>query len=123
MSIAIDVREAFRIHRSGRTTSVALQGLTLQVEEGEIVVVLGPSGSGKTTLLRTVAGFDTLSAGVARVLGCDDLCAAILRYWLVFDHDRVTSSSRRVGNTRDRRAVQPQAPSLIVGRRWAGGPA
>src|SRR4029079_18528704 len=48
-----------------------LQGLTLAVEEGEIGVVLGPSGSGKTTLLRTIAGFDTLSAGVARVLGAD----------------------------------------------------
>ena len=68
---ALDIREAFRIHRSAGATSVALQGLTLQVEEGEIVVVLGPSGSGKTTLLRTVAGFDTLSAGVARVLGVD----------------------------------------------------
>jgi ABC-type lipoprotein export system ATPase subunit len=71
VTVAIDVREAFRIHRLGGATSVALQGLTLQVEEGEIVVVLGPSGSGKTTLLRTVAGFDTLSAGVARVLGVD----------------------------------------------------
>ena len=65
------LREAFRIHRFGGATSVALQGLTLQVEQGEIVVVLGPSGSGKTTLLRTVAAFDTLSAGVARVLGTD----------------------------------------------------
>ncbi len=71
MTLAIDVHEAFRIHRSSGATSVALQGLTLQVEEGEIVVVLGPSGSGKTTLLRTIAGFDTLSAGVARVLGTD----------------------------------------------------
>jgi ABC-type lipoprotein export system ATPase subunit len=71
VTLAIDVHEAFRIHRAGGATSVALQGLTLQVEEGEIVVVLGPSGSGKTTLLRTIAGFDTLSAGVARVLGTD----------------------------------------------------
>jgi ABC-type lipoprotein export system ATPase subunit len=71
VTLAIDVSEAFRIHRAGGATSVALQGLTLQVEQGEVVVVLGPSGSGKTTLLRTVAGFDTLSAGVARVLGID----------------------------------------------------
>jgi len=71
MTLAIDVREAFRIHRWGGATSVALQGLTLQIEEGEIVVVLGPSGSGKTTLLRMVGGFDTLSAGTARVLGVD----------------------------------------------------
>ena len=70
-TLAVDVREAFRIHRFGGATSVALQGLTLQVEQGEIVVVLGPSGSGKTTLLRTVAAFDTLSAGVARVLGTE----------------------------------------------------
>jgi ABC-type lipoprotein export system ATPase subunit len=71
LTLAIDVHEAFRIHRADGATSVALQGLTLQVEEGELVVVLGPSGSGKTTLLRTIAGFDTLSAGVARVLDTD----------------------------------------------------
>jgi ABC-type lipoprotein export system ATPase subunit len=71
MSLAIDVRDAFRIYRSTGATAVALQGLSLQVEEGEIVVVLGPSGSGKTTLLRTVAAFEELSAGSARVLGAD----------------------------------------------------
>jgi ABC-type lipoprotein export system ATPase subunit len=71
LSAAIDVRDAFRIHRSEGATAVALQGLSLQVEDGEIVVVLGPSGSGKTTLLRTVAGFDALSAGAVHVLGTD----------------------------------------------------
>ena len=68
---AVDVLDAFRIHRSAGGTAVALQGLSLRVEEAEIVVVLGPSGSGKTTLLRVIAGFDSLSAGSARVLGED----------------------------------------------------
>ena len=75
MSLAIDVREAFRIHRLGATTSVALQGLTLAVEEGEIVVVLGPSGSGKTTLLRIpdamrgVEGSDAGAPGLMYFIG------------------------------------------------------
>jgi ABC-type lipoprotein export system ATPase subunit len=71
VSSVVDMRDAFRIHRSVGGTAVALQGLSLQVEEGEIVVVLGPSGSGKTTLLRVLAGFDGLSAGAVHVLGED----------------------------------------------------
>jgi ABC-type lipoprotein export system ATPase subunit len=67
----VSVRDAFRIHRSRGGTSVALQGLSLEIAEGEIVVVLGPSGSGKTTLLRVLAGFERLSAGQVEVLGRD----------------------------------------------------
>jgi ABC-type lipoprotein export system ATPase subunit len=68
---AIAVRDAFRLHRSAGATSLALQGLSLRVDEGEIVVVLGPSGSGKTTLLRILSGFDRLSAGSAHILETD----------------------------------------------------
>src|SRR5205814_581031 len=49
----------------------ALQGLTLTVQEREVLVVLGPSGSGKTTLLRMLAGLDFPSAGTVCVLGAD----------------------------------------------------
>jgi ABC-type lipoprotein export system ATPase subunit len=71
VNAAIDLREVFRIFASPEGATVALQGLVLAVEEGELVVVLGPSGAGKTTLLRVVAGLDRPSAGTARVLGVE----------------------------------------------------
>ena len=71
MSAAIEAVDLFRIFSSPEGTSVALQGLTLEVDEGELLVVFGPSGSGKSTLLRILAGLDRPSAGTVRVLGED----------------------------------------------------
>jgi ABC-type lipoprotein export system ATPase subunit len=68
---AIEAVDLFRIFASAEGTSVALQGLTLEVEEGELVVVFGPSGSGKSTLLRILAALDRPSAGTVRVGGED----------------------------------------------------
>ena len=42
---------------------VALDGIELQVSEGEFVCLLGPSGCGKSTLLNILAGFDQASGG------------------------------------------------------------
>ncbi len=41
----------------------AVNGLSLAVQEGEIVALLGPSGCGKTTTLRLIAGFEAPDAG------------------------------------------------------------
>jgi len=68
---ALAARDVFRVYATPRGSSVALQGLNLDVSSGEIVVVLGPSGSGKSTLLRVVAGFEQPSAGSVHVLGHD----------------------------------------------------
>jgi len=48
-----------------------LYGLSLHVEEGEIVTLLGSNGAGKTTTLRILATFLAPSAGQAIVLGHD----------------------------------------------------
>jgi ABC-type sugar transport system ATPase subunit len=49
----------------------ALAGLTLEVAEGEHLVVVGPSGSGKTTLLRLIAGLDEPDSGRIHCNGRD----------------------------------------------------
>ncbi|MBN1934039.1 MAG: ABC transporter ATP-binding protein [Anaerolineae bacterium] len=50
---------------------VALQGLDLAVQEGELMALVGPSGSGKSTLMNTLGGLDRPSAGRVNVDGRD----------------------------------------------------
>jgi multiple sugar transport system ATP-binding protein len=45
----------------------AVSGMSLDVEDGEFVVLVGPSGCGKTTALRMVAGLEEISEGVVRI--------------------------------------------------------
>lgn len=49
----------------------ALKGVTLDIEEGEILALLGPNGAGKTTLISTVCGITTPTAGSVTVGGYD----------------------------------------------------
>lgn len=46
-----------------KSTDYALKNFTLQVEEGELVVIVGSSGSGKSTLLELICGFEPLTSG------------------------------------------------------------
>ena len=48
-----------------------LTGVNLDIEKGDLIVLLGPSGSGKTTLLNLIAGIDTANSGEIVVLGKD----------------------------------------------------
>ncbi|MGI8411155.1 MAG: ABC transporter ATP-binding protein [Solirubrobacteraceae bacterium] len=64
---ALQLHDVFKIFRSGPVETVALRGLELRVEPGELVAVLGPSGCGKSTMLALVAALDEPSAGEVRV--------------------------------------------------------
>jgi ABC-type lipoprotein export system ATPase subunit len=60
-----------RIFKADGVEVVALQGLDLVVDRGELLAVVGASGSGKSTLLNILSGFDVPTAGAATVAGFD----------------------------------------------------
>ena len=60
-----------RIYKAEGIEVVALQGLDLLVERGELIAIVGASGSGKSTLLNILSGLDVPTAGLASVAGQD----------------------------------------------------
>ena len=66
---ALEFHDVFKIYRSGPAETVALRGLDLRVERGELVALFGPSGSGKSTALHLAAGLEEASAGDVVVSG------------------------------------------------------
>jgi ABC-type polar amino acid transport system ATPase subunit len=60
--------ELHNIHKRYGATEV-LRGVSLQVKQGEVSVLLGPSGGGKSTLLRTINGLETFDEGWIDVRG------------------------------------------------------
>jgi ABC-type lipoprotein export system ATPase subunit len=66
---ALELRDVFRIYRSGPVETVALRGLDLEIDPASFVAILGPSGCGKSTLLGIAAGLDQPSAGEVRLSG------------------------------------------------------
>jgi putative spermidine/putrescine transport system ATP-binding protein len=116
---AVEVRMEGLSRRYGQV--VALDGLDLTVQAGELVALLGPSGCGKTTTLRLLAGLEDADAGQITVGGADvtrlpaskrDM-GMVFQAYSLFPHMTVRQNVafglrlRRVGSAqRDQRALE-----------------
>ena len=64
---AIDVRDLTKEFKE----VTALDGVTLQIKQGEVFGLLGPNGAGKTTLIRILVGLIKATSGEAKVFNLD----------------------------------------------------
>jgi putative ABC transport system ATP-binding protein len=67
MSAALEAHNLYRFFHAGEDETLALQGVSLALEPGDVVAVTGPSGSGKSTLLACLAGLDEPDGGSVMV--------------------------------------------------------
>src|ERR1700722_6243164 len=66
-----DLRVEYRTRALGQTTKVAVNGLNLSVNTGEVFGFLGPNGAGKTTTMNVLLGFVNATGGAAYLFGTD----------------------------------------------------
>lgn len=69
--VAVDCRNVTKDFGSGETRVQALRGVDLQVNYGEMTLLVGPSGCGKTTLISIIAGLLNPTSGDVKLLGED----------------------------------------------------
>ena len=67
----IELIDGVKIYGKGSSRVFALNGLSLQIQKGELVALMGPSGSGKSTLLNIIGCIDQLTSGSYLLDGTD----------------------------------------------------
>ncbi|MDK4382170.1 ABC transporter ATP-binding protein [Enterococcus faecalis] len=67
----IEVKKEYKRYQMGETTITANDGISFEVEKGEVAVILGPSGAGKSTVLNILGGMDSCDEGEIIIDGTD----------------------------------------------------
>lgn len=67
--VIININSVKKTYKIGRQQVHALNGVSLQIRQGEFIALTGPSGSGKSTLLQLIGGLDKVTEGTVEVVG------------------------------------------------------
>jgi putative ABC transport system ATP-binding protein len=83
MDTLVKIRDLHKVYYRGSERIDVLQGVRLDIPQGDFLALMGPSGSGKTTLLNLMGGLDTPSEGSIEVGGdrIDKLSGGRLSAW------------------------------------------
>ncbi len=65
----VTLKDVYKRYHVGEVTINAADGMTFDIEKGELAVIVGPSGSGKTTVLNMLGGMDSCDEGIISVDG------------------------------------------------------
>jgi len=71
----VRLRDVTKSYGAGTAKTQVLRGVSVDIQEGELVALVGQSGSGKSTLLNIIGGLDQPDAGEVEVLGTDTVAA------------------------------------------------
>jgi len=134
---AIEAFDLYRFYHAGEDETLALRGVSLHVDAGEIVAVVGPSGSGKSTLLACLVGLDEPDGGHVELLGqrlsrrpeseraalrAQDV-GILLQAGNLFEYltveDNVRLQMRLAGRVNDQRVGELLDQTGLGARRWA----
>src|SRR5262245_20545727 len=83
METRVKVRDLHKVYDRGSEQIDVLQGVTLEIPQGDFLALMGPSGSGKTTLLNLLGGLDTPTKGSIEVAGdsIEKMSGGRLAWW------------------------------------------
>ena len=88
MNAFVTLEDVTKVYHMGEVDIAAADGISFEIEKGEIAVVVGPSGAGKTTVLNILGGMDTATDGIVEVDG-EDISAYSQRQLTAYRRDDI----------------------------------
>ncbi|CAG0976211.1 sulfonate transport system ATP-binding protein [Anaerolineae bacterium] len=104
MEPVIKIEDIKKIYRMGDIEVSALDGVSLQIQPGEMVAITGPSGSGKSTLMNIIGCLDTPTSGTYILDGTD--------VSKMSDDEQALVRNRKIGFVFQQFNLLPRTPAL-----------